>query len=190
MNTKPYLLMLKEERKGLISKMRPTFIRNLTPQRDSHTSIKNLTLQGQKWQRKENYLSSYLCYHCDKMGDISKNCPARRKEYKKRNNKRHHAHAVEDDDPPTKLTKEEIEDCVLFFALSGSMTLGEDTWLIDSGASKHMTGQRDILSSLTEKYFTQKVSLVNDYQYPIKGMGESTYKLDSGTSPIRMNNVS
>jgi hypothetical protein len=38
--------MLKEERKGLISKRRYTFVNNLTPQRDSPTSIKNLTLQG------------------------------------------------------------------------------------------------------------------------------------------------
>jgi hypothetical protein len=63
--------------------------------------------------------------------------------------------------------------------------LGEDTWVIDSGASKHMTGQKDILSSLIEKELPQKVSLGDDYQYPIKGMGESTYKLDSGT-PMRM----
>jgi hypothetical protein len=122
------------------------------------------------------------------MGHIAKNCPARREEYKKRNNKRHHAHAVEDDEPPTKLTKEEIEDYVLFFALSGSMSLGEDTWLIDSGASKHMTGQRDILSSLIENNFPQKVTLGDDYQYPIKGVGESTYKLDSGT-PMKMKDV-
>ena len=40
------MLMLKVERKGLISKRRPTFRKNLNPQRDSHTSIKNLTLQG------------------------------------------------------------------------------------------------------------------------------------------------
>jgi hypothetical protein len=65
---------------------------------------------------------------------------------------------------------------------------GEDTWLIDSGASKHMTGQRDILSSLTEKNFPQKVTLGDDYQCPIKGVGESTYKLDSGT-PMKMKNV-
>jgi hypothetical protein len=38
--------MLKEERKGLISKRRPTSISNLTPQRDSPTFIKNLILQG------------------------------------------------------------------------------------------------------------------------------------------------
>jgi hypothetical protein len=122
------------------------------------------------------------------MGHIAKNCLARREEYKKINNKRHHAHAVEDDEPPTKLTKENIEDYVLFSALSGSVTPGEDNWLIDSGASKHMTIQRDILSSLTEKDFPQKVSLGDDYQYPIKGIGESTYKLDSGTS-MKMKNV-
>jgi hypothetical protein len=117
----------------------------------------------QKGQRREKDFSSYQCYHCDKMGHIAKNCPARREEYKKRNNKRHHAHAVEDDEPPTKLTKEEIGDYVFFSALSRSVTLGEDTWLIDSVASKHMTGQRDILSSLTEKNFPQKVTLGDDY---------------------------
>jgi hypothetical protein len=66
------------------------------------------------------------------------------------------------------VTKEEIEDYVLFSALSGSVTPGEDTWLIDSGASKHMTGHKDILSSLTERDFPHKVSLEYDYQYPIK----------------------
>jgi hypothetical protein len=90
-------------------------------------------------------------------------------------------HAVEDDEPPTKLTKEEIEDYVLFSTLLGFVIPGEDTWLIDSGASKHMAGQRDILSRLTEKNFPQKVTLEDDYQYPIKGVGESTYKLDSRT---------
>jgi predicted aspartyl protease len=115
------------------------------------------------------------------MGHIVKNCPARTGEYKKRNNKRHHAHVVEDYEPPTKMTKEEIEDYVLFFAILGSVTPGEDTWLIDSGASKHMTVQRDILSSLTEKDFSQKVTIGDDYQYPIKGVGESTYKLDPRT---------
>jgi hypothetical protein len=87
------------------------------------------------------------------MGHIVKNCLAIREEYEKRNNKIHHAHAIEDDEPPNKVTKEQIEDYVLFSTLSGSMTLGEDTWLIDSGASKHMIGHKGILSSLTEKEF-------------------------------------
>ena len=48
------------------------------------------------------------------------------------------------------------------------MTLGEDTWIIDSGASKHMTGHKNTLSNLIEKDSPQKVSLGSDYKYPIK----------------------
>jgi hypothetical protein len=51
------------------------------------------------------------------------------------------------------MTKEEIEYYVLFFALPGSVAPGEDTWIIDSGAFKHMTIQIEILSSLTENNF-------------------------------------
>jgi hypothetical protein len=114
------------------------------------------------------------------MGHIEKYCPVRREEYKNKN-KRYHVHAVEDEEPPTKMIREQIEYHVLISALSGSVSPGEDTWLIDSGAFKHMIGQRDILSFLSEKNFSQRVTLGDDYQYPIKGVGESNYKLNSGT---------
>ena len=45
-----------------------------------------------------------------------------------------------------------------------------------------MSGKKQTLSILQEKRSPQKVSLGDDYQYPIKGIGESSYKLDSGTS--------
>jgi hypothetical protein len=67
-------------------------------------------------------------------------------------------------------------------ALSGYVTPREDTWLIDNGASKHMTGQRNIFSCISEKNFSQKVTLGDDYQYAIKGVGESNHKLNSGNS--------
>jgi hypothetical protein len=76
----------------------------------------------------------------------------------------------------------------LFSTLSGFVTPREDTWLIDSVASKNMTNHKDILSSLIKKDFPHKVSLGYDYHYPIKGIGESTYKLDSRTL-MRMKDV-
>jgi hypothetical protein len=82
------------------------------------------------------------------LGHIAKFCPARREEYK-RKHKRLHAHAVEDEETPAKMIREQIKDHVLISALSGSVTLGENTWLIDIGASKHMTGQRNILSCIS-----------------------------------------
>ena len=101
----------------------------------------------------------------------------KREEYNKRNNyKRHHAHLAEDEDeeeeeegPRRRHAREEdAEEYALFSALSGSVTPGEDTWLIDSGALKHMPGQKKFLSKLEEMNSPQKVSLGDDYQYPIK----------------------
>jgi hypothetical protein len=51
-----------------------------------------------------------------------------------------------------------------------------------------MIGQRDILSFLTEKNFPHKVTHGDDYRYPIKGVGQSNHKLDSGT-PMKMKDV-
>ena len=56
----------------------------------------------------------------------------------------------------------------MIFALIGNITHGSDDWIIDSGASKHITGFKESF-----------VKLGDDYQYPIKGSGESSYKLDS-----------
>src|SRR5271156_3560001 len=51
-----------------------------------------------------------------------------------------------------------------------------------------MTGQKEILSKLEEKNSPEKVSLGDGYQYPIKGIGEASYKLDSGT-PMKMKDI-
>jgi hypothetical protein len=97
------------------------------------------------------------------MGHVANNCLSIREEYKKRNNKRYHSHAVEYDEPPNKLAKEEIEEYVLFSTLSGSVTPRDDSWLIYSGASKHMKGQKNTLVVLIEKDSPKNVSLADDY---------------------------
>jgi hypothetical protein len=51
-----------------------------------------------------------------------------------------------------------------------------------------MTGKKNTLSCISKKKFSQKVTLGDDYQYPIKGVGESNYKLDSENS-ITMKDV-
>ena len=42
-----------------------------------------------------------------------------------------------------------------------------------------MTTYKDSLSFLVEKEYPHKVMLGDDSQYPIKGLGEASYKLDS-----------
>ena len=97
-------------------------------------------------------------------------------------------HAAEDDEPSRKRSRYESEDSssedeyVLISSLTGNITHGSDDWLIDSGASKHMTGFKESFVILSEHESPHKVKLGYDYQYPIKGSGESSYKLDSGKS--------
>jgi hypothetical protein len=71
---------------------------------------------------------------------------------------------------------------------TGTVTHGSDTQLIDSGASKHITGYKDSFSEFVQKDSPHKVNLGDDYQYPTKGVGEYSYKLDSG-NPMKMKDV-
>ena len=85
------------------------------------------------------------------MGHISINFPLKEEQLKKRN-KSFQAHAAEDDDQEdekrTKEDEDSYEEYVLISALMGSVSHGSDTWLVDSGASKHMTCYKDSLSCL------------------------------------------
>ena len=63
--------------------------------------------------------------------------------------KRFQAHAIEDSDQEeeeeAKKDEESSEEYVLIYALTWSVSSGKDTWLVDSDASKHMTGYKDSL---------------------------------------------
>ena len=58
-------------------------------------------------------------------------------------NKMQHAHVVEDDEPTKKRFRREKDDSdeeyVLILALTSTISHGSNDWLVDSGASKHMT---------------------------------------------------
>ena len=105
---------------------------------------------------------------------------------KKNSKRRHHAHTAKDDDPPRKRVKRESEyEYVLIFALTRTITHGSKDWIIDSGASKHMTCFEESFEKLSKHNSPHKVKLGDDYEYPIKGSGESSCKLDSQKSIIK-----
>ena len=51
------------------------------------------------------------------------------------------------------------DEYVLISALTGNITHGSDDWLIDSGASKHMTGFKESFVKLSEHESPHKVKL-------------------------------
>ena len=100
----------------------------------------------------------------------------------KERNKRHHANSAEDKGPSQKKERNDNlgNEYSLISALTGTFTHDNDTCLVDSGASKNMAGYKNYLSTLIERESHQKVKFGDDYQYPIKGVGEASYKLESG----------
>jgi hypothetical protein len=63
--------------------------------------------------------------------------------------------------------------------LSGMVPTNDDTWLIDSGASRHMTDFIYHLTNLVEKETNIHVVLGDDARYKVKWVGTSTFQLDS-----------
>ena len=101
-------------------------------------------------------VSRIVCYTCDEVRHYARNCTNKQKIVKKRSKRRHHAHTTEDDEPSRKRSRYESEDSsskdeyVLMSALTGNITHGSDDWIIDSGASKHMTGFKESFVRLSE----------------------------------------
>ena len=87
------------------------------------------------------------------------------------------ANATEDSDQEVeeeaKTDEDSNEEYVLISALTGLVSPGNDTWLVDSGSSKHMTGYMESLSFLEKKEYPHKVMLGDDFQYAIKGIAEA-----------------
>ena len=65
-------------------------------------------------------------------------------------------------------------------ALTGSFLDCSTSWLVDSGASRHMTGNHGALTSYRKKFTTQ-VELGDDSIYKIEGVDSTSLQLDSGT---------
>ena len=123
-------------------------------------------------------------YNCHKFGYFAKNC----RQTQKRTKTKFHASAAEaeEEEPKTKkktkANKEEPKrEYYLVSAISCSITDSATSWLVDSGASRHMTGNREALTSYRKKKFTTQVELGDDSTYKIEGVGSTSLQLDSGT---------
>ena len=64
----------------------------------------------------------------------------------------------------------------------------DDMWLIDNGASIHITCDHVNLSSMREKMISHRVELGDNNSYGVKGIGKASIELESGNN-IHLCNV-
>jgi hypothetical protein len=80
----------------------------------------------------------------------------------------------------------ETNNLLHYSALTG--TIEDDMWIIDSGASRHMTGDQARLSNLNEKKTSYKVELGDKTTYPMEGFGQASIKMKIGNY-VHLRNV-
>ena len=61
-------------------------------------------------------------------------------------------------------------------------------WFLDSGASFHMTGDRDLFTDLDEKYLGVHIKMGDDGRYSATNIGTISFERESG-KPFRLKEV-
>ena len=82
--------------------------------------------------------------------------------------------------------KNEKTDHLHYSTLTGA--LEDDMWIIDSGASRHMTGDQVRLSNLNEKRTSYKVELGDKNTYLVEEIGQASIKLKTCNN-VHLSNV-
>lgn len=75
--------------------------------------------------------------------------------------------------------QETRKDYYLVSTLTDSLKDSAESWLVDIGASRHMIGNKNVLTDLKQVQFSSQVMLGDDASYEIKGIGSVSFQLVS-----------
>ncbi|CAB4035006.1 Retrovirus-related Pol poly from transposon TNT 1-94 [Paramuricea clavata] len=116
------------------------FMHEESKQGPKNESVKNESaLMG---NRNKNFQESRTCFKCGTVGHIRRNCPQEKARYTKPVYKSRHGAKV----GKTQNSDSESESSACVFTVSeGNAKLSDCHWLIDSGASSHMTKEKSVL---------------------------------------------
>jgi hypothetical protein len=89
----------------------------------------------------------------------------------------------------SKKTRPQRNEDINISALLGMSPINDNAWLIGSGSTRHMTGLTNHLIHFVEKETHLHVVLGDDVRYNVRGVGTSTFQLDSNMQ-IKLEEVS
>jgi hypothetical protein len=119
-------------------------------------------------------LSKVKRFYCHEHGHLATNCPQKRKNKKVVGVTTGEALALQFE---------------LEFSLIACMTSSASgsVWYLDSGASFHMTGDKDFFSDLEERDLKMHIEMGDDGRYSVTGIGTITFQRESG-KPFQLKN--
>ena len=126
---------------------------------------KKASQSGAKGKKQD--MSKVKCFHCHQHGHYATNCPQKKK------NKQAAGSATGE-----ALASQFELNFSLIACLVSSMT--GLVWFLDSGASFHMTGDRDLFIDLDEKDLGVHIEMGDDGRYSVTDIGTISFERESG----------
>eukprot|EP00253_Pinus_taeda_P030949 PITA_30949 len=120
--------------------------------------------------------SNVICFHCHELGHYANNCPKRRSKKKG---------SSKESDGVALASQFEMDFSLIARMVSSSMGC---VWYLDSGASFHMSGDKNLFSTLKEKDLEIWIEMGDDGKYCVSGRGTIMFQREHG-SPLTLSNV-
>eukprot|EP00253_Pinus_taeda_P011151 PITA_11151 len=124
---------------------------------------------------KKKDMTKVKCFHCHELGHFYTNCPL------KKSKKKSSGGAVDE----ALASQLELEFSLIACMVSSMMG---SVWYLDSGASFHMTGEKELFSDLEEKYLHIHIEMGDDKKYSATGLGTITFQREL-VDPLTLKNV-
>eukprot|EP00253_Pinus_taeda_P017355 PITA_17355 len=124
---------------------------------------------------KKGDMSKVICFNCHKMGYYVTNFPSNKSK----------KGSLEGSEGEPLASQFEMDFTLIACMVSSMMGC---VWYLDSGASFHMTGDKNLFSALDEKDLKMRINMGDDRSYSVKGVGIVAFQREHG-APLTLTNV-
>ena len=131
---------------------------------------------GEKKNGKRKKFSG-KCHYCNKSGHMIKDC---RKKQQDEKNGTTQSSSKGKESANTVETELELWIVIEEICSSTEVSTTNDSWLLDSGASRHMTRKKDWYSSFKPLQEPMNVTVGNNAKCPVEGTGTIAFSIQEG----------